>query len=244
LGGFLAVGVIGVAEYSFMIPILASCTFRIFFADERITILPDGTPIPRAIVSILQIQEKIMRCLGMAALGVILALAGTAGAQEMASATIIQTGTDGSNFDYAIQLTDTGQTTIGSWWYGWIPGYNFLASTPTVTSNPTGWTDSVIPGYAPYAGASVQWFASGPASYIQPGGSVTFDIRTPDDLTTMTGPSPYGFGYYDSGDSYVYSQGLEADSGGFLEVIAPEPTGISLIAVSAAFALKRRRWNA
>ena len=33
--------------------------------------------------------------------------------------------------DYSITLNNTGTTTIGTFWFGWVPGAGFLSAAPT-----------------------------------------------------------------------------------------------------------------
>jgi hypothetical protein len=180
-----------------------------------------------------------MRHIGLTAIGMILVVAGAASAAETASATISETGTSGTNFNYAITLHDTGTTTIGSFWYSWIPGYDFLPSTPASAPSPTGWSSNIISASPPDDGGSIQWIASGSANYIQPGGSLTFNFSSPDNFASVTGTSPYS--PYAVGTSYIYSHGLFSDGGYQFVVAAPEPASASLLGVAGVMLLKRRR---
>src|SRR5206468_5637695 len=42
-------------------------------------------------------------------------------------------------YHYDITVTDTGSTNVGTFWFGWIPGFNFLPATPSAASSPSGW---------------------------------------------------------------------------------------------------------
>ncbi len=88
------------------------------------------------------------------ALGTVLAALGmlTAPASAGLSASGVMTATpDGANWDYTITLTDTGTTTIGTFWYSWIPGQGYLPSLPTNFSAPAGWAMNLTDGPPPVA---------------------------------------------------------------------------------------------
>jgi hypothetical protein len=42
----------------------------------------------------------------------------------------------GANWDYTINLTDTGMTTVGTFWFSWIPGQGYLPTLPTAFAPP------------------------------------------------------------------------------------------------------------
>jgi len=49
-------------------------------------------------------------------------------------------------------------TDIGTFWFAWIPGDNFMTVAPTDVQWPAGWTANIIPGF------SIQWLDSGSLS--------------------------------------------------------------------------------
>ena len=55
-------------------------------------------------------------------------------------------------FQYDLTLTNTGTTTIGTFWFSWIPGAGFMGVTPTNVMSPAGWTAMIT-----NMGASIQW---------------------------------------------------------------------------------------
>src|SRR5579871_3126942 len=71
-----------------------------------------------------------------------------------ASATFTDTQPSPGVYDYDLTLNNTGTTDIGTFWFAWIPGANFMTVTPTDIVSPAGWTATVI------AGASIQWVDS------------------------------------------------------------------------------------
>lgn len=178
-----------------------------------------------------------MRQVGLAALGVMLLAAGSALASETATATIQQTGTSGSNFDYTITVKDTGSTAIGTFWYSWIPGENFMKSSPVSVTDPSNWTDNITFG----DGYAIQWLADSGAE-IQPGGSLTFSYESPDNFATTTGNSPYYSNpSVPTGTSFIYSGGPFSDGGFQFVVAAPEPGSFALLTAASLIIMNWRR---
>src|SRR5215467_7284372 len=97
----------------------------------------------------------------------ILFAANSALAAETASATISSSGS--SPFHYSLTLNDTGTTTIGTFWYAWIPGYGFLNTPPTNITSPVGWSAQIT---SEIGGESIEWTANSPADYITAGHSL------------------------------------------------------------------------
>src|ERR1700759_3653812 len=64
-------------------------------------------------------------------------------AAEMASATMTSTQLSATTWQYNIQLNDTGTTDIGTFWFSWVPGLNFLADSPTSVTSPASWSDTI-----------------------------------------------------------------------------------------------------
>lgn len=136
-------------------------------------------------------------------------------------------------FQYDLTLNNTGTTTIGTFWFSWIPGAGFMGVTPTNVMSPSGWTDAVTNG-----GMSIQWTTASP---ITPGTSVTgfmFDsTMTPAQfLGTFPGP---GLG---TGDpittAFLYiaaplvGPGAQITAMPAAVVGTPEPSTLSLAAIA------------
>jgi hypothetical protein len=105
-------------------------------------------------------------------LSLLLAIAATAAIAHAgtlsASATISGTQISPGVYDYSIDLSNTGTTTIGTFWFSWVPGAGFLSATPSDVWSPTGWTDAITNG-----GAAIQWISNSSSSLLQPGWSLT-----------------------------------------------------------------------
>src|SRR5271166_3023131 len=87
---------------------------------------------------------------------------------ETASATITATQLDPTHWHYSITLNDTGSTTVGTFWFAWVPGQDYLATRPTGVHNPAGWTH-VITGECPNDGFAIRWVARSPCAELAPG---------------------------------------------------------------------------
>lgn len=159
-----------------------------------------------------------------------------------ASATISSTP-NGANFDYTVKVTDTGTTPIGTFWFAWTPPdapfeYDFLPSTPSTASQPSGWAGIISAGFP---GTSIEYYnVSGSA--IGVGDTGTFHFTTADSPTDLQGTS-LGFPIT---ESFIYEGAPE--EGAFAEVdpvfTVPEPSSFALAAIGAACLMRRRRSKA
>src|SRR5258706_349712 len=53
-----------------------------------------------------------------------------------ASATITPSQLGPSSYEYAMTLTNTGTTPIGTFWFAWFPGYDLLPHAPSAIKSP------------------------------------------------------------------------------------------------------------
>src|SRR6516165_10241611 len=84
----------------------------------------------------------------------------------------------GGDYSYTITLTNSSSSTdnLGTFWFGWVPGENLLATSPISEVTPSGWTPTIThigagDGYA------IQWVAGAGAS-LAPGSSLTFGFTS------------------------------------------------------------------
>lgn len=136
-------------------------------------------------------------------------------------------------FQYDLTLTNTGTTTIGTFWFSWIPGAGFMGVPPTNVMSPAGWTAMIT-----NMGASIQWTNPSPLAM---GDSVTgfmFDsTMTPAEfLGTFPGP---GLGMGDPiTTSFLFIGAPFGDPGAQITampatvVSTPEPSTLSLAAIA------------
>ena len=196
------------------------------------------------------IYSKTRHCL--LALGSVALMAvaapGQAKAAEVASATIIATQIGAGEYQYNVTLNDTGTTTVGTFWFGWVPGDNFMPVSPTTVTSPAGWTDTITNG-GPSNGYAIQWKASGAASDLAAGGTLTgFSFEstlTPAQLEAPSAGNPADPVL----TAFIYSGAPFSDAGFQLTptvsvaTATPEPaeTGLAgLGLVVLTFAMKRK----
>src|SRR5579883_507521 len=147
---------------------------------------------------------------------------------------IISSTPDGANFDYTIKLTNASSSSsgIGTFWYAWIPGQDYLATSPISVTSPTGWTDTIT-NMGSGDGYAILFQANSSAYYVQPGNSLNFQFTSADTPTSVNGNSVY-YSNTPVGTSYVYPAGPFSDAGHiFIVEPAPTPT-LSSIAVTPA----------
>ncbi|QEH31607.1 hypothetical protein OJF2_00720 [Aquisphaera giovannonii] len=181
-----------------------------------------------------------------AAVAALLPLAGRADAGPLNVTGLLSWTPDGANFDYSITLTNLATSTdsIQTFWFAWVPGEDFLTTSPLSATPPSGWTSLVthFPNL-PTNGYAIQFKTSTDA--IAPGESRVFQFTSPDAPAVVTGHSTF-FDHPPIGTSFVYSgQPFQGDSLRFVVASVPEPTSLALGLIAApalaALALRRRR---
>jgi len=175
------------------------------------------------------------------------ALAGKAAASETATAKISATPIAGG-FQYNIALTNTStdSSTIGTYWFSWIPGDDYMEALPTSVVSPTGWTfhptgSGLNNGPATGDGNAIQWVAGTPAADLAAGSTDNFSFDSTEPLSQLQGASSYHDHEVET-TAFIYSGGPFSDAG--LKITAttvPEPATLGLLAVSGSALLLRRR---
>ena len=145
---------------------------------------------------------------------------------------VITSTPDGSNFDYTITLSNSSASnaSIGTFWYAWVPGEDFLATSPVSVSQPTGWTESVT-NMGAGDGYAILFISNGSADNVQPGSTLDFGFTSADTPAEVNGDSVFYPGT-PVGTSFVYPQGPFSDSG-YVFVVTSAPT-LKSIAVTPA----------
>ena len=164
-------------------------------------------------------------------IALVLILASLAPAYGQVSATATMTAVpDGGNYDYTITLHNTGSSNIETFWFAWLPGYDFLTSYPTVTSTPTNWTTFIESGY--YGGYSIEFYDTGNGAPLAPGqSSSAFQFTSADSPAVLAANDPI-LGYYPTTFSYLYQGAAQASAFATINSIpitlAPEPSSLVL----------------
>ena len=159
----------------------------------------------------------------------------------------ITTVSGGPNFVYAMTIKDAADATqpIGTVWFAWVPGEDFLATSPLAESSPTGWKVNGITHGGTSDGYAIQWVANTPASDIPIGGSLSgFGFTTKDSPAALAGNS-----VFDPTapvlTTFAYNAGPFSDGGTEFVVTqasaVPEPATVALAALPIAWLLRRPR---
>jgi hypothetical protein len=175
------------------------------------------------------------------------ALEGRALMAGLSASATLSSMADGANFDYTVKLTDTSSTTaIGTFWYAWVPGEDFLATSPLSVTPLSGWSDRITHGGSS-DGFAIQFTANSPANDVQPGGSMNFAFTSADTPAAVNGNSVPHPGT-PVGTSFVYP-GAPLTPGGVQIVVSaatspnptPAPTPTSLVSVTDVTLVKNRK---
>jgi hypothetical protein len=160
-------------------------------------------------------------------------------ASQTASATISSSPVGGGVFQYNIALTNTSTdgSPIGTFWFSWIPGVDYMQAQPTNITMPTGWTDSITGSNNSTDGNAIRYVA-GAGSQLNQGGTDDFSFESTETLAQLESHSPFGNNAIET-TSVVY-QGAPLIGTAFTFAV-PEPASMTLITLSGAAALLRRR---
>lgn len=152
------------------------------------------------------------------------------GISASATYTAVADPSNSGLYDYSLTLNNTGTTTIGTFWFAWVPGGDFLAPKPVSTSSPDGWTVGLFTN-STNTGTSIRWVNT--ASPLQAGQSLSgfsfVSAETPDQLLGNV-PSGTGAGLPIL-TSFVYTGAPFSDPGlQFVPTAAtPEPSSLFLL---------------
>ena len=168
-------------------------------------------------------------------------------AAEIASATISSTQLDPTDWQYDVTLTDTGTTDVGTFWFSWVPGEDFMGVAPSDVSSPASWTDAVTHGGAG-DGYAIQWVAT-PGDELTPGNSLgEFQFDSTISPSEMAGDSPF-YPTMPVLTAFVYSGAPFSDAGfQFLvepAAAAPEPVSgaLAMLGAGVLVIMRRRRYT-
>ena len=175
-------------------------------------------------------------------LGLLLA-AGAVGTAQAQTASGQITLLGGSyNYSMVVSNASSASSPIGSFWFGWIPGENYLLNQLSSVGLPTGWSDNPQGGPGAY---SMQFTALSSADYIAPGSSETFTFTSADSPTVLASDT---VNYSDDNPlttTVAYPAGLFSSGGDTFSfaVSVPEPSTWALAALGGLFlaTVARRR---
>lgn len=177
--------------------------------------------------SLTQALKTIIRLSSLASL--LAAPAFADGISATATYTSVADPTTPGVYDYSLTLNNTGTTTVGTFWFSWVPGGDFLNPVPTNVTQPAGWGNRVL---TTAQGTSIQWTTT--AALLQPGGSLSgFNFSSTETPDQLLGLVPSGTG---AGDpittSFVYIGAPFRDPGAQFAATAatPEPGSLALLA--------------
>jgi hypothetical protein len=150
--------------------------------------------------------------------------------QNMATATV-STSQTSAPFTYSITLKDAGTTNIGSFWFAWLPGEDFLPTTPTNVFKPSGWS-ALVTGGGAGDGHAIEFVDNG--APLTPGSSLSgFGFTSSDTPAELAGKSPF-FTNTLVGTSFVYLGAPLNDPGfQFAAAFVPEPSCLVLAGIGA-----------
>ena len=177
--------------------------------------------------------------LAIIAAGAIVASAAASHAALLGTATISGAPIGGGVYHYTVTLNNTGTTTIGTLWFAWIPGANFMATVPSSITSPAGWNSQVVGGAG---AASILWQAGSAGSRLAAGNTLTTfafnSTSTPDQLAGFAVSSPSNH----VTTSFIYSGAAFSDAGVQLTAaVVPVPSVAALAGLSVASLARRRR---
>ena len=165
-----------------------------------------------------------------------------------ADAGITGQSSGGGSFNYTITLNNESSSLspIATFWYSWVPGADFLPTSPLSVQAPAGWTYSIQGGgyyyYGYYYpdGYSIEFTTT--TSPLAPGSSLDFGFTSKDSPSALAGDSPL-FPGNPVGTSYVFSGvGESGDNAELFVQPVPEPSSAGLLAAGSA-ALLAARWR-
>ena len=176
-------------------------------------------------------------------IGALAGFSGSAWASEQATATISGTPIAGG-FNYNVSLTNTSTdgSQIGTFWFSWIPGFDFMEAKPTSITSPAGWNFTITGSNNSSDGNAILW-QGGPA--LTQGNTDHFSFDSTETLAQLEGPSSY-FSAYPETTAFIYSGGPFSDGGEKIvaTAVVPEPVSAGIIALCSGGLLLRRRRTA
>ncbi len=129
-------------------------------------------------------------------------------AGELTASAVLTAKPDGSNYEYSITLTNTSSglspASIGTFWFGWTPGQDYLSANPTDITTPAGWMEKVTHAGA-NDGYAIQFVAESGTPLVAPGNSLSgFGFTSSETPTELAGDSSF-YNHPPETTSFVYA---------------------------------------
>ncbi len=171
-------------------------------------------------------------------------LEGRALLASVAASAVVSSVADGADFDYTVNLTNSSASSaaIGTFWFAWVPGQDYLATNPLSVTPPPGWTEMITHSGAT-DGYAIQFLASSPASDVQPGSSLNFTFKSADTPASVDGNSSFYPGTK-TATFFVYEGNFGDDGHEFVATAAPAappPSSTSPVTVTGVRAIENKR---
>lgn len=136
-------------------------------------------------------------------------------------------------YQYDLTLDNIGTTTIGTFWFSWIPGAGFMSVAPTDVASPTGWHDVLTNG-----NSAIQWTTT--TNLLAPGDSIS-GFQFDSTLTPAQLEAPFAGPGLGTGDpvatSFVYIAAPLADPGAQIVATAATPEPATTVSTALGFGL-------
>jgi hypothetical protein len=152
------------------------------------------------------------------------------------------TGASFNTYILTLQNTSTAGNTLETFWFAWVPGQNYLDTTPLSVQTPTGWTDTITHGGSS-DGYAIRFSTSTNPLAV---GSILsgFGFTSADSLAQISGTSNFYPVLATTSEVSTGPNDGGSSSSAFVVTVVPEPGSFALVSVAGAGLLcwrKRRR---
>jgi hypothetical protein len=158
-----------------------------------------------------------------------------ANAAEIGTATISSAKIRPGNFQHTLTLNDTGTTNLGTFWFAWVPGDNFMPVSPANFTSAAGWQAIITTG-GPSNGFAIPWTAQAPVDDLGAGSSLAgFSFHSTLTLAQLESPSA-GDPADPVATAFIYSGAPFSDAGFQLvaQAAAAQPANFIMSALATA----------
>jgi hypothetical protein len=161
--------------------------------------------------------------------------AATSAFAALSATAVVSTSSPSAPYNYTIDLHNTGDTNIGTFWFAWDANsdYSFLPTSPTNITAPTGWIAPVTHVFSGDRYGIEYYNISG--SPIAAGGTAQFHFTSPDSPAILAGNA--WLPAFKVTSSFVYIGFPESDPGFnvIASVAVPEPTSLLMALIGLGY---------